>query len=276
MNAIGVILAIIVILAFAVSKEVMKTRRDRKYVKRWWDDEISQRDVAVAKEKEKDENIERRRTRQILICFRKTMRKISGFFRSLRMIFSIKFSDLVANLFQKLSAEKSLKTITAVVAVIILISAGIALQPQQNQAFSANISENAMLKNENLVLKKQVSVLMQRLEEKTAQLAELAAEKQSPLQPFQLTKPQQPELKLIDYKAPTPAPIQTQTKKTAYIEKSGETVWGLLNKALGKAPTWEQIKTIASVNKLPITETNGQMIVLVEPGQALDLSPILI
>lgn len=62
---------------------------------------------------------------------------------------------------------------------------------------------------------------------------------------------------------------------TVTVEQ-GDTVWDLLTKELGRYPTWEEIQKVVDANGLEsFHDAQGLWIVLVYPGQVLDLTPAL-
>ncbi len=78
-----------------------------------------------------------------------------------------------------------------------------------------------------------------------------------------------------EVEAKTAVETAAQTETHTITVKNGDTVWDLLNKELGHAPTWEQIKSVVDANDLVdkgVDEDTGLWIVLIQIGQTIDLS----
>lgn len=67
---------------------------------------------------------------------------------------------------------------------------------------------------------------------------------------------------------------QAASPETKVTVKQGDTVWDLLTQELGRYPTWEEIQKVVDANNLGnFMDGQGRWIVLIYPGQVLDLTP---
>lgn len=107
-----------------------------------------------------------------------------------------------------------------------------------------------------------LEALVQALEESVAHLEKAVAENTAAVEELQ---------RLVEE-----LQQQAEPSETNVSVKQGDTVWDLLTEELGRYPTWEEIQKVVDANNLGnFMDGQGRWIVLIYPGQVLDLSPAL-